>query len=427
MRVLFNGLSRSLALTLLLLSAMNALAAKSTNLSPATYNTLNEVQTLLGESKNDEAEAELKDLIDDLKPGFGLALAYQVYGQLELSRDQQNKAIGWFQKSLALDALTDQQTINLSTTVAQLLLAQEKYVQAVKELQPRFDLARKQESEAKQQNPDAAYIIPPVTFITLATAYQVNKEYAVSIPLLREAIKREKEKGNSPKENWLQMLMSAHYQLKQYKETAVVLDDLLRINPQREDYWQQQVGVYQILQRFDKALVSLELGYAGGYVTKPDSIILLVQLLINQNIPERAGRILQKHLNNGDLELNDKNWKLLAAAWQQGRERDKAAEAMLSASKFLEDGKLILRAAQLKEQNSDFKACMTIALDAIEKGLDDDDKGRALLLAGRSATELNDLKAARRYFQQALTLADSAANARSWLEYINALEEYPQS
>ena len=427
MRVLFNGLSRSLALTLLLLSAMNALAAKSTNLSPATYNTLNEVQTLLGESKNDEAEAELKDLIDDLKPGFGLALAYQVYGQLELSRDQQNKAIGWFQKSLALDALTDQQTINLSTTVAQLLLAQEKYVQAVKELQPRFDLARKQESAAKQQNPDAAYIIPPVTFITLATAHQVNKEYAASIPLLREAIKREKEKGNSPKENWLQMLMSAHYQLKQYKETAVVLDDLLRINPQREDYWQQQVGVYQILQRFDKALVSLELGYAGGYVTKPDSIILLVQLLINQNIPERAGRILQKHLNNGDLELNDKNWKLLAAAWQQGRERDKAAEAMLSASKFLEDGKLILPAAQLKEQNSDFKACMTIALDAIEKGLDDDDKGRALLLAGRSATELNDLKAARRYFQQALTLADSAANARSWLEYINALEEYPQS
>ena len=107
--------------------------------------------------------------------------------------------------------------------------------------------------------------------------------------------------------------------------------------------------------------------------------------------------------------------------------RDKAAEAMLSASKFLEDGKLILRAAQLKEQNSDFKACMTIALDAIEKGLDDDDKGRALLLAGRSATELNDLKAARRYFQQALTLADSAGNARSWLEYINAMEEYPQS
>ena len=97
MRVLCNGLSRSFALTLLLLSAMNALAAKSTNLSPATYNTLNEVQTLLGESKNDEAEAELKDLIDDLKPGFGLALAYQVYGQLELSRDQQNKAIGWFQ------------------------------------------------------------------------------------------------------------------------------------------------------------------------------------------------------------------------------------------------------------------------------------------------------------------------------------------
>ena len=171
---------------------------------------------------------------------------------------------------------------------------------------------------------------------------------------VEEALRREKEKGNAPKENWLQMLMAAHYQEKHYPQTAKVLDELLRINPQREDYWQQQVGVYQILKRFDKALQSLELGYAGGYISKPDSIILLVQLLINQNIPERAGRILQKHINNGDLELNDRNWKLLAAAWQQGRERDKAAEAMLEASQYLDDGKLILRAAQLNVQNSHY-------------------------------------------------------------------------
>ena len=414
-------------LALLLTLSLTVSAAQSTNLSPSTYNSLNDIQTLMGEEKYAEASEELQELTEDLKPGFGLALAYQLYGQLALTQDNASGAINWFRKSLALDALTDQQTINLSTTVAQLLLADEQYQKAIDELQPRYTRARQQEENLRKQKPEASNIIPPVTFITLATAYQVQSQYAQSIPLVEEALRREKEKGNAPKENWLQMLMAAHYREKHYPQTAKVLDELLRINPQREDYWQQQVGVYQILKRFDKALQSLELGYAGGYISKPDSIILLVQLLINQNIPERAGRILQKHINNGDLELNDRNWKLLAAAWQQGRERDKAAEAMLEASQYLDDGKLILRAAQLNVQNSHYQQALDNARKAIKKGLDDAGKGRALLLAGHAAVELRKLAEARRYFQQALTLSDSAGNAKSWLEYISAMEEYPEA
>jgi len=418
---------RIISLLLICFFSFPVLAAKNTNLSPATYESLNEIQTLMGDEKQDEAEAELKDLIEDLKPGFGLALSYQLYGQLALSRENTTDAIKWFSKSLALDALTTQQEINLSTTVAQLLLSQEKYSAAIKELEPRLKKAQQEEAEAKKQKLDGKEFIPPITYITLATGYQVNKNFKASIPLLQEAIRRQKAKGDAPKENWLQMLMSAHYQEKQYPQTAAVLDDLIRINPGREDYWQQQASVYQLIRQFKKALNTLELGYSGGYVAKPDSLILLVQLLINQNIPERAGRILQKHLQNGDLELNDRNWKLLAAAWQQGRERDRAAEAMIKAAEYMDDGSLILRAAQLKSQDSEYGESLKIAKAAIKKGLKDDAKGRALLLAGQASVELKQLKSARRYFQQALTIGDSAGSARSWLEYINALEEYPES
>ena len=48
------------------------------------------------------------------------------------------------------------------------------------------------------------------------------------------------------------------------------------------------------------------------------------------------------------------------------------------------------------------------------------------MLAASSAYELQDFNTARRYFQQALTYADTAANARSWLDYLAMLEQYQE-
>ena len=64
------------------------------------------------------------------------------------------------------------------------------------------------------------------------------------------------------------MLMVALYQEKLYAETALVLDDLIRLNPGKEDYWQQQASVYQIMEQQALALRTLELGYAAGHIKK---------------------------------------------------------------------------------------------------------------------------------------------------------------
>lgn len=421
-------LLRPLLCACLLLLAVTAPAGSNT-LSPATYNALNDIQTLISEEKYSEAESTLNDLAADLNPGFGLALTYQLYGQLYLIQEQQDKALTWYRKSLALDALAPAQEAGLATTVAQLLLAREDYPQAVTELQPRIERFRQQEKEDaarnRQQDKEPAWILQPISFVTLASAYQLQKNYAASIPALEEAVARLRARGEAVKENWLQMLMAAYYQTQNYPRTAKVLDDLLRINPGKEDYWQQQTAVFQLLEKPALALRTLELGYSGGYVRKADSILLLVQMLLAQNIPDRAGRILQRHLDDGTIELNERNWKLLAAAWQQGRERDKAIPAILKASEFMQDGILILRAARLSIQDGNPRRTLELTEAALKKGLQDKDKPSALMLAGSSACELNELNTARRYFQQALSFADTAGNARAWLDYIAALETYP--
>ncbi|UXD87491.1 tetratricopeptide repeat protein [Thalassolituus hydrocarboniclasticus] len=419
-----------LFITLLLSTLASASFAANNSLSQSTYEELNSIQEQLAAQQYSEAEEALLELEDDLIPGFGLALTYQLHGQLYLLQEKNTEAMTWYSKALSLNALAPAQESALSTTLAQLHLAAENTSAAIAELEPRLtkilQLEKdKNSSKRKGDKEKNADWIQPLSFITLASAYQLEKNYAASIPWLLQGIERTQSRGDKPKENWLQMLMAAHYQQKSYLKTAAVLDDLLRINPAKEDYWQQQAAIYQLLEKPKLALRTLELGYAGHYLKKADSILLLVQLLISENIPERAGRILQAHIKDETVELNERNWRLLAAAWQQGRERDKAVIAMREASAFMDDGSLLYRAAQMQQQAAQYQEALNDSEAALKKGLSERDKPRALMLAGSCAYELKDFAKARRYFQQALTLAAVAANARVWLDYLDTLEQYP--
>ena len=73
--------------------------AATPSLSPATYESLNSIQAALGESRFDDARSQLDELIANLKPGFGMALAYELYGQLFLLQDNNREGLRWYQKS----------------------------------------------------------------------------------------------------------------------------------------------------------------------------------------------------------------------------------------------------------------------------------------------------------------------------------------
>lgn len=405
--------------------------ANDNSLTPALYKTLNEIQDQLGEKEYELVETRLTKLEEDLKPGFGLALVYQLHGQLWLLQEKPEKGLHFFNQALALNVLAPAQEAGIATTTGQILLSLDRPEDAFNELEPRFKRILKQEKEATQKssrdrrskngNDESGPVryLQPHSFVTLATACQMQKQYDKSIPWLRQAVSR----SESPKENWLLMLMVALYQEKQYAASIEVLDDLIRINPNKEDYWQQQASLYQLLEQPQKAMRTLELGYAGGYIEKPSTIMQLVQLLINAGIPERAGRILQNHLSNESLELNDRNWKILASAWQQSREHGKAALALLEASEFMDEGSLVYRAAQLQLQNGEYQHAIDSAKKAISKGLDDKQKANALMLVASSAYELNEYAMSRRYFQQALQYANTAPSAKNWLDYLSVLED----
>ena len=410
-------------------------AIQGSALTPGQYKALNDIQEALSEKDFVQAQERLDKFTQKLEPSFALALAYQLYGQLYLMQEKTEKSLAYFEKTLALNVLEPAQEVGIATTSAQILLSLDRAADASRDLEPRLTKLLNKEQELRKSHKHKRRggrghedhdhekqfeIVSPQSMATLATACHLQRDYKKSIPWLKHALKR----SQSPQENWLLMLMVAYYQEKNYLAAAEVLDDLQRVNPSKEEYWVQQAAMYQMVEKPALALRSLELGYGAGYVEKPSNIMQLIQLLISQGMPERGARILQKHMNDKTLELTDSNWRLLAGAWLQSRERQHAAHTLRLANAHLNDGVLLFRAAQLQAQDGAYQGALNDAQAALSKGLEDKEKSKALMLAANSAYELKDLATARRYFQQALAFSDTASNAKSWLDYIGNLEQY---
>lgn len=414
-----------LALAFSLLIVTFSVSANQT-LSPKTYQALNDIQTLLTEGKYVEVEEELLELEDDLSEGFGLALSYQIHAQLYLAQDNTAQAIIYFDKALKLEAMKAVQAVSLATNVSQLHLSESNTAAAIKVLKPRITASEKEKQGATMA----------MAYITLGSAYQLQEDFASSIIWLKEGIARAK----TPRENWLQMLMAAHYQLKQYPQAIELLSQLIVLNETKEEYWLQQASLYQLQQKPKKSLEVLELAYVRGVLEKEDGLILLIQLLVTQGVPERGGRLLHEMLQQHKVEMTESNWSLLASAWLQGRERasaimalenaallsEKESEAAESKETSVENkktaAKLYYRAAQLQFDEDQFAAAIANYQKSLSLGLAGKKAGTALLMQGNSYFELADYSDAKVYFSKALTEPGSSNSARAWLDYMQQLE-----
>ncbi|NRA24219.1 MAG: hypothetical protein HRU08_07025 [Oleispira sp.] len=399
--------------------------AANQSLSPKTYQALNEIQALLVEEKYLQVEENLLELEENLTPGFGLALTYQIHAQLFLAKENSPKALEYFNKALALEAMKAVQAVSLATNVAQLYLSNNQIEESISVLQPRIVAAEKEKLNSTNA----------MAYITLGSAYQIKSDFKSSLLWLKQGVARAQE----PRENWLQMVMAAHYQLKEYPEAVKVLDQLIILNETKEDYWLQQASLNQMSNKPEAALNVLQLAYVRNVLVKEDGLITLVQLLITQGVPDRAGRILLVVLEHKKIELRDNNWKLLASAWMQSRERKQAIQAFLKAAEFslqqaeakkgdeahkhkVAAAKLYYRCAQLQFDESDFTGSIASFAKSRTLGINGKKFGLSLLMQGNAYFELEDYVNAKVYFSKALKEASATNGARAWLDYMQQLE-----
>jgi Tfp pilus assembly protein PilF len=220
-----------------------------------------------------------------------------------------------------------------------------------------------------------------------------------------------------PPEQLYQLMLSCLQQLGDMDQAAEILELMLEVKPKNQQPWQQLVAIYMTLASKSKdeariqhynlrAILAIERAQALGFLASPRENYTLVALYFTLQQFGRAATLLEKGLTDGSLESQKKNWELLANAYQQLNQENRAIDALKRATAiFPKEGQLDFTLGQLYYAQGKVDEAYTHSVQAATKG-QLEKPGQAFLYLAYLGYELKKLEEASRWVEQASTFAD---------------------
>jgi len=256
----------------------------------------------------------------------------------------------------------------------------------------------------------------PEGYIMTGIAYFQKGTPLTALPYIHIA----NTKSIKPHENWFQLELAILFTNKQFDEAIEVLKKMATHWPEKEKYWETMAGVYMEIQRDPDALSALTLGYKNNAISKEKTLENLARLNLFLEIPYQAAVIVQENIDNGSLEKNEANLKLLLGSWTAAREFDEAIKVIDILAPMTNQGDLYIQKAMLLNEKGDWEGVRTAAKQALETGTIDK-PGDIYILLGMAYTELEEYQQAIDSFKKVLEVGAerNKKNAEAWIKYVS--------
>lgn len=399
------------ALVLAPLLALLVLAAPAHPQGAATmrelvYERLSKAESLADAERYDEALAELEDVrkMKDLN-SYEVAQLYTAYGYIHFSREDYAESIKAYETVLRQEELPEGMRKSTVYTLAQLHFQAGSYERAIESLNQWLQ---------GETNPG------PRPYILLGQAYYQLQRFADAVRPVETAISIAKQQGLRIEENWYLLLRVFYYELEDYPRVIEVLETLVREYPRR-DYWLQLAAMYGETGNAPRRLACYDAAYLQGFLDRESELTLYAQLLLQDQIPFRAGVVLESGIEDGIVEKNPRNYRLLSQAWTLAREDAKSIEALKEAAALSDDGELDARLAQAWANLGEWEKAVESARRALTRGVDRRDQVQMVL--GMALFELDRYEDAKEAFRQAQASPASQQTASQWINYIGQEQE----
>jgi len=386
------------ALVVLCLCLSLTVAAQAATLSPPTFKTLQRVEKLLDQKRYRQAQQLLRQRLRQVSRTEEKAVLWRALATAHILQGQYRQAAQLLERALASGALPEAQRREALLSLGQLYLAQDEPRKAAAVLE-RW-LRTHPEVKAEDR-------------FLLAQVYTRLERYSQALDHLNQAMAR----SGRPRDEWLQLRIGLNYKLKRYRPAIADLKELIRRHPERETYWQQLAGLYHLAEMEVTAAAVSELERFLGFLDREPEILNLVSLLRAVHVPFLAAERLQQAMEAGQVRRSGKNLELLAAAWIEAREFDRAIAVLERAARLRRSGELWLRLAQLRLERGDWRRAVEALRQALAKG-GLKNPGQAWLLLGNAYFELGSAEQAREAFEQASRYPSTRRSAQQWLNYL---------
>ena len=265
-----------------------------------------------------------------------------------------------------------------------------------------------------------AVVIEPAAdiFMLEGQAYFSMQKYEEAINPIKTAIDMYRDQGRVPRENWLLLLRVCYWELKDFPNMLIVLEELIEAYP-KDSYILTLAGVHSELGDTKKQLSLTEALYEKGYIDGKTHAVNLANLYLLHGIPYKAAKVLEKELAAKTIKSDVRNLRLLSQAWYSAREDEKAIPPLLLAAQAGDDGELYIRLAQSYINLEKWAE----AADAAKKGLAMGGIKRmdtANIMYGMALFNQRKLEQARRVFQAAGKDKRSKRASQQWIKYVDS-------
>ena len=249
-------------------------------------------------------------------------------------------------------------------------------------------------------------------------AYFQMGQFDNALEPIKTAIQMYRDQGKVPRENWLLLLRVIYWEMKDFPNMLIVIQELIQEYP-KDTYVLTLAGVYSELGDTKKQLALTESLYEKGYISGKQHAVNLANLYLLHGMPYKAATVLEKEIAAGNVEETTRNLRLLSQAWYSARNDKKAIPPLVKAAATGEDAELYMRLAQsylnLEMWNE--------AADAAKSGLAAGDlkrKDTANIMYGMALFNQRKLEQARRAFQAAGQDNRSKRASQQWIKYVDS-------
>jgi len=364
-----------------------------------SYKVILPIQELLAEDKAREALEKLKAVDTEKFNDYEKSVTFQMWGYAYSALENYDKSIEYFEKAIATGELNPNVEQDLRFNTAQMYRALEK-------LEP--SLKRFEEWLARAESPTGTQ------YYQIASTYYQAEKFDKALPLIEKGIATKPD----PEQSWMTLAVALYIDKKDYRKAVPYLEQLATRFP-KAAYWKQLAAVYSELKQENKTLAALELAYKQNFLDSNTDLRRLAEMYMYLEVPYKAAVLLDKEINAGRMDKDERNWELLANAWFQAREIDKAFAPLEKAAALSGDGKQYMRLGQLHIEKEKWQDAVSAIEKAVNKG-GLKSKGEALLLRGIALFNLGKVGPAKEALASARRSGDAsvARQAVQWEKHI---------
>ncbi len=345
-----------------------------------------------------QAKASLDSLNKDNLSPYEASRVWQLYASIYNSQEKYGDARNAIQQAIASGGLNEVELDQANFNIAQLYLAEEKWKEGAAALESWI-------AKTPKPNSNAYYL--------LAVAYYQQGDERRALPPAEKAIAM----AEKPQPSWLQLVLALYLKNEQYAKAEPMVRKLVAAEPGNKANWVQLSAVLGAQEKYDDALVALQLAYHLGLLKDDGELRRLADLMAYNNIPYRCGTMLTKEVAakrvNNDGALQEK----IANCWVAARDWDRAVAPLRSAAQMKRSGDLYIRLGEVHVQREDWSAAIEALKAALNAG-NAKDPGNAQVLLGMAYYNLKQPKEARQWFQRA-TNTRHAKQAEGWIRAID--------